>query len=118
MAASRDRTDWALLVLRLAVGGHAILHGLGPLLHARGSATIANAMHLGLALLEMISGGLMIVGVWMVPASATLLVLLGWPLAQGWLRGGPVLGNVSGLFRFLATLASGLGGPGKWSPSK
>jgi uncharacterized membrane protein YphA (DoxX/SURF4 family) len=117
MAASKDRIDWALLILRLAVGGYAILHGFGPLMHARGSLTIPNAMHLGMALLEMISGGLMLVGVWMVPASATLLVLLGWPLLQGWTHGGSVTSNVPGLFRCLVTLASGLGGPGKWSPS-
>ncbi len=115
MAASKDRTDWALLLLRLTVGGYAIMHGLGPLMHVRGSITIPYAMRLGSALVEVICGGLTVVGIWMVPVSIPLLVLIGWPLVHGWT--GSVTSNVPGLFRFFATLAAGLGGPGKWSPS-
>ena len=47
MAVSKERSDWALLLLRASVGGFAILHGLGPILHARGDATFANALRLG-----------------------------------------------------------------------
>ena len=115
MAASKDRTDWALLILRLAVGGYAVLHGLGPLLHARGSITLPNALRLGIALLEVAAGGLMVVGVWMRPVAIVLLVVIGWPLAHGWT--GSVTGHAPGLFRCFATLSAGLGGPGKWSPS-
>jgi hypothetical protein len=118
MAASKDRIDWALLLLRLSVGGYAVLRGLEPLLHARGGITVANALGLGSALLETVCGGLMIVGVWMIPASLALGLLLGWPLAHGLLRGGSITGSAQGLFRLFATLAAGLGGAGKWSPSK
>jgi uncharacterized membrane protein YphA (DoxX/SURF4 family) len=117
MAVSKDRTDWALLLLRLAVGGYAVLHGLEPLLHARGSLAVPNALRLGSALLEMVCGGLMIVGVWMTPASLALSLLIGWPLAHGLLRGGSFVGSAQGLFRGFVTLAAGLGGAGKWSPS-
>jgi uncharacterized membrane protein YphA (DoxX/SURF4 family) len=117
MAASKDRIDWALLLLRLSAGGYAILHGLGPLLHARGSITIPNAMRLGSALLETVCGGLLVVGVWTLPAAAALLAILGWPLIHGFAHGATLAGSAGALFRFLATLASGLGGPGKWSPS-
>lgn len=115
MPASKDRIDWALLLLRLGAGGHAIMQGLGPLLHARGSLTVPNAMRLGSALLETVCGGLLVVGVWTLPAAATLLVLLGWPLAHGFAHG--ATGTAGALFRWVATLASGLGGPGKWSPA-
>ncbi len=117
MAASKDRTDWALLLLRLVVGGYAIQHGLSPLLHARGSLLIPNVLRLGIALLEVVCGGLMIVGVWMIPVSITLLVLIGWPLVQVLTHGSSVKGNEPTLFRFFATLAAGLGGSGKWSLS-
>ena len=115
MAASKVRTDWALLLLRLAVGGYAILHGLGPLLHTRGSITLPNAMRLGTALLEVVCGGLLVLGIWTMPVSIALLVLIGWPLVRGW--SGSLTSNEPLLFRFLATLAAGIGGPGKWAVS-
>jgi uncharacterized membrane protein YphA (DoxX/SURF4 family) len=118
MAVSKDRTDWALLLLRLAVGGYALWHGLGPLMHPGGSITMAHGIRLGLALLELVCGGLVVVGVWMTPAAIALLALVGWPLVYGWMHGASALHDVTGLFRFMATLAAGLGGPGKWSPSK
>jgi len=118
MAASKNRIDWALLVLRLGVGGAAILHGLGPIRHAKGAATMANAIHLGQALAEVLCGALVIVGVWMIPAVLGIMALIGWPLVHGWLHGAPVLGDPQGLFRFLGTLASGLGGAGKWGLGK
>jgi uncharacterized membrane protein YphA (DoxX/SURF4 family) len=118
MAVSRERSDWALLLLRLAVGGVAILQGLGPVLRFGGGITMAHAVRLGLGILEMVCGGLMVIGVWMTPAMFGLLAIMGWPLAREWMHGGRILGDVPGLFRFAATLAAGLGGPGKWSPSK
>lgn len=117
MAVSKERSDWALLLLRVSAGGFAILHGLGPILHARGDVTFANALRLGQGLLEMVCGGLLVVGVWMLPSAMTLVVLAGWPLVHGWVHGGRLLGDAPGLFKVLATLASGLGGPGKWSAS-
>ncbi len=117
MAVSKDRSDWGLLLLRLAAGGFAIVHGLGPLLHARGSVSFANALRLGQALLEVICGGFLVTGVWMLPSAITLAILAGWPMVKGWAQGDRILSDPAGLFRILATLASGLGGPGKWSPS-
>jgi len=118
MAASKNRIDWALLVLRLGVGGLAILQGIEPLRHAKGAVSLANAIHLGRGLGEILCGALVLVGVWTIPAVIGLLALIGWPLVHGWLHGAPVLGQPHGLFRFLATLAAGLGGAGKWGLGK
>ena len=118
MAASKNRIDWALLFLRLGVGGLAIIQGFEPLRHARGAATAANVAHLALALAELICGALVVVGVWMIPAILGLLGLISWPLVHGWLHGAPILGQPNALFRLLATLAAGLGGEGKWGMGK
>lgn len=118
MAVSKERSDWALLILRVGAGGFAILHGLGPVLNARGSVTFANALRLGEGLLEMVCGGLLVVGVWTLPSALVLVGLAGVPMVKGWMHGGRILGDASGLLRVLATLASGIGGPGKWSPSR
>lgn len=118
MAASKHRTDWALFFLRLGVGGLALFQGLESLRHAKGAVTAANALSLGTALGEMLCGALILLGVWMVPAVLGMLVLVGWPLVHGWIHGAPVLGQPNALFRFLATLAAGLGGPGKWGLGK
>jgi uncharacterized membrane protein YphA (DoxX/SURF4 family) len=118
MAASKNRIDWALLLLRLAAGGMALLQGLETLRHAKGAITAANAVHLALVLGEIVCGALVLVGVWMIPAVIGLLAVMGWPLVHGWLHGAPVLGQPSALFRFLATLASGIGGAGKWALGK
>ncbi len=118
MAASKNRIDWALLLLRAGVGGLAIHHGLQPLLHARGAVTLGNAIQLGYALLEVLCGALILVGLWMIPAVLGILALVCWPLIHGWLHGAPVLGQPNALFRLLATLACGLGGAGKWGIGK
>jgi hypothetical protein len=118
MAASKNRIDWALLLLRLAVGGMALLQGVELLRHAKGAISAANALHLALVLGELLCGALILVGVWMIPAVIGLLVVIGWPLVHGWLHGAPVLGQPQALFRFLATVASGIGGAGKWAAGK
>jgi hypothetical protein len=118
MAASKNRIDWALLLLRLGVGGLAVFQGFQLLWHAKGTVSVANALHLCFALGEVLCGALVLVGVWMIPAAIGLLVLIGWPLVQGWSHGAPVLGQPQVLFRFLATLAAGLGGAGKWGIGK
>lgn len=118
MAASKNRIDWALLLLRVGVGGVAIHHGLQPLLHARGAVTLPNALRLGYALLEVLCGALILVGLWMIPAVIGILALVSWPLIHGWLHGAPVLGQPNALFRLLTTLACGLGGGGKWGVGK
>ncbi len=118
MSASKNRIGWALLLLRLGVGGLAIFQGLEPLRHAKGALTASNALFLGAALGEIICGALILVGLWMVPAVLGLLALVAWPLVHGWIHGAPVLGQPNALFRFLATSAAGLGGPGKWGIGK
>ena len=118
MAVSKQRIDWAMLLLRVSIGGLAMLQGFEPLRHARNITTMTNAIHLGTALCEIVCGALILVGVWMIPAVIGLLALIGWPLVHGWIHGAPVLGQPNALFRFLATLAAGLGGAGKWSIGK
>lgn len=66
----------------------------------------------------MVCGGLVVVGIWSLPAALALLAVIGWPLVREWTHDARVLSDPPGLLRFMVTLASGLGGPGKWSPSK
>lgn len=115
MAASKTRIDWSLFLLRLAVGGMALLSGLRPLLGARVPANLEQLGHWGLSLAEMLCGVFMLLGLWMPLAGLGLTLIVGWPLAHGWLHGAPVLGNLNGLFLLLVTAASALGGAGKWA---
>ena len=117
MAASKQRIDWGLLLLRLAVGGMAILHGLAPLRSLR-AVSASHALPLLLSLLEVVAGTLLVLGVWMVPAVCVVAGLLAWPLVDGWRHGAPLLGRAEALFRLLATLACGLGGGGRWAVGK
>lgn len=115
MAASKTRIDWSLFCLRLAVGGMAFLAGFEPLSHSALPSTLAQAGHWGLHLAEMLCGIFMLLGLWMPLASIGLTMIIGWPLAQGWLHGAAVLGNLHGLFLLLVAFASALGGAGKWA---
>ena len=115
MAASKTRVDWSLLLLRLAVGGMALLQGFGILRHAHSAPTFANAAGLGLALLELICGALVLIGLWTWLMAAILVGLVGWPLVHGWLHGAGILASPAGLFRLLTTLACAIGGGGKWA---
>ncbi len=118
MAASKTRVDWSLLLLRVAVGGMALLQGFGTLRHAHGAITFAHAAGLGLALGEMICGGLVLIGLWTWLMAAILAALVAWPLVQGWVHGAGILAHPAGLFRLLATLACAIGGGGKWAVDK
>ena len=113
--ASKARTDWSLFLLRLAVGGMAVVAGLQPLLHARLPTSLALAGYWGLHLAEVLCGVLMLLGLGMPLASLGLTLIIGWPLVNGWLHGAPVLGNLHGLFLLLVAAASALGGPGQWA---
>ena len=115
MAASKTRVDWSLLLLRLAVGGMGLLQGLAVLRHAHGAISFGNAAVWGLALLEMICGLFVLIGLWTWLAAAVLVGLVGWPLVHGWLHGAGILASPAGLFRLLTTLACALGGGGKWA---
>ncbi|GBG03144.1 hypothetical protein AZSI13_24710 [Azospira sp. I13] len=115
MAASKTRIDWSLFLLRLAVGGMALLAGLEPLLGARIPGSFQQLAHWGLHLAEMLCGVFMLLGLWMPVASLGLTLIIGWPLVHGWLHGAPFFGNLHGLFLLLVALASALGGAGKWS---
>jgi len=115
MAASKSRIDWALLLLRLAVGGMAAVQAFGVLRGAHGAITFAHAAQWGLALGELVCGALILVGLWVPLAGGILAALLGWPLVHGWLHGSGVLANLGGHFRLLASLACALGGGGKWA---
>jgi hypothetical protein len=115
MAASSTRTDWALLLLRLAVGGMAVLQGFIVLRHAHGAITLAQAATWGLALGELVCGVLILNGLWVLLAGGILVALLGWPMVHGWIHGASLLSNLGGLFRLLVGLACAIGGAGKWA---
>ena len=115
MATSKNRIDWSLLLLRLAVGGMAFFAGFEPLMRSRLPGSLSQAGLWGLHLAEMLCGVLMFIGCWMPIASLGLCLIIGWPLAVGWMHGAPVLGNLHGLFLLLVALASALGGAGKWA---
>lgn len=115
MAASKTRIDWALLMLRLSVGGMAALHAFEVLRRAQGSITLAQAATWGMALGELVCGALLLVGLWVPVAGGLLAAVLGWPLVHGWLHGAGPLSNLAGLFRLLVGLACAVGGGGKWA---
>lgn len=121
MSASKSRIDWGLLLLRLAVGSMAILHGFESVQKA-GSWSISHLPQTGLTLLsgllEMICGALMIAGLWMWPAAIVILILAGIPLVRAISLRSLVLGHTQLLFQMIVTLASALTGPGKASLSK
>jgi uncharacterized membrane protein len=118
MAASNTRIDWALLLLRLAVGGLAWLQGFTAVRHAHGTLSLAQAGALVAALGEVICGALILFGIWVPLAGGLLAALVGWPLAQGWIHGAAPLGNSGGVFRLLVTLACAIGGGGRWALSR
>jgi hypothetical protein len=115
MAASKTRIDWALFLLRLAVGGMALLQATSTLRHAHGAITFDHAATWGLALGELIGGALIVAGIWVPLAGGLLALVLGWPLVHGWMHGVGPLSNPGGLFRLLVGLACALGGGGKWA---
>ena len=114
MAASKTRIDWALLLLRLAVGGMAMVQGFEVLRRAHGAITFAHASTWGLALGELVCGALILLGVWVPLAGGLLVAVLGWPLVHGWIHGAGPLSNLPALFRLLVGLACAVGGAGKW----
>lgn len=117
MSAS-NRTAWALLLLRIAVGGAALLHGFLALKGAHGAITFANAGRWAFDLAEMIAGGFVLIGLWVPLAAGALAAVLAWPLVHGWLHGAAILGDLPRIFRVFTTLACALGGAGKWGVDK
>jgi uncharacterized membrane protein YphA (DoxX/SURF4 family) len=115
MAASKTRTDWALFLLRLAVGGMAVVQGFEVLRHAHGAITFAHVGTWGWALGELVCGALILVGLWVPLVGAILALVLGWPLVHGWIHGAGPLSNLGGLFRLLVGLACAIGGGGMWA---
>jgi uncharacterized membrane protein YphA (DoxX/SURF4 family) len=115
MAVSSTRIDWALFLLRLAVGGMATQQGFATLRHAHGAITFPQAYGLGLALGEMVCGALVLVGLGVPLAALILSALLSWPLVHGWIHGAAPLSNLAALFRLLVGLACTIGGGGKWA---
>lgn len=115
MAVSKARIDWALLCLRLAVGGMAFLEGFTVLRRLAFPGSLEQALAWGFNLLEMLCGVLMVLGLWMPVASFILALIIGGPLVLSWLNGAPVLGNLHGLFLLLVAFAAALGGAGKWA---
>ena len=121
MAASKNRIDWGLLLLRLGVGLMGVIHGLQPILGVRIGYLLSHPSALGvgllLGLLELICGVLVIVGVWTGVAALALAVLVAIPLMNVSLRG-LVSVQLSTLFRVIASLAAAICGPGKGALAK
>lgn len=115
MPASKSRIDWALLLLRIAVGGWAILSGLRAMDRADWRPTAAHAASLGLALLKVVCGALTLAGVWMLPACLCLAALASIPVVQGLVRGSAILAQAPSLGQTLTALAAALAGGGRWS---
>jgi len=118
MAASKSRIDWALFLLRLAVGGMAILQAFTVLRNAHGAINFAHVSTWGWALGELVCGALILIGLWVPLAGGVLAGVLGWPLVHGWMHGAGPLANPAELFRLLVGLACALGGGGKWALGK
>ena len=116
MAASKTRLDWALFLLRLAVGLGFLLHGLAAL--RGGGATFQHAVQLGGALAEAIGAVFILIGLFQGAACLVLGCLMGWPLVEGWVHGAAPFAHVDALLRLLTVAACGLGGPGKWGLGK
>ncbi|HOD32450.1 MAG: hypothetical protein BWY56_02298 [Acidobacteria bacterium ADurb.Bin340] len=115
MAASKSRIDTALLLLRIAVGGFAVLQGLQTLQRTGWRPNFSHASTLGLALLKVVCGALTLGGLWMLPAGICLAALALTPGVQSLAHGGSPLAHASSLFHGLAALATGLAGGGRWS---
>lgn len=116
--ASKTRTDWSLLLLRLAVGLAFLAAAIPQLRHIHGAATVSNAVHIGEVLGELICGGMLVLGLGMPWVTIPLLLIQGWPVVQALLHSADPLSLRTGLLLLLATLASAVGGPGKWALGK
>ncbi len=111
--ASTNRTAWALLILRVAVGFLFTASAMLQLVHARGPVTLPRALGWGLLFLQGVCGLLVMLGVWMTAACLPLLALHGWPVAQALARGANPTVLRHELLTFCATLALMVGGGGK-----
>lgn len=116
--ASTNRTAWAFLILRVAVGFLFTASALHQLFHARGAVTLPHALTWGLLILQAVCGLLLMLGVWMVAACLPLLALHGWPLLQALVRGVNPTTLRHELLTFCATLALMVGGAGKGALGK
>ncbi len=115
---SSSRTSWSLLLLRLAVGGMALLQGVTALVHAKGAITFPHVRMWALDLVQAVAGALVLIGLWLPVSAGILAVLVGWPLVMGWAHGQGPLAQPERLFRLLVTLASAVGGAGRWGVGK
>jgi len=112
--ASSNRTSWALLILRLAVGFLFAASAIWQLRFAGGAITPAHAVKWGLLLIQALCGLLLMFGLWVPLACVPLFCMHGWPVVQALVR----TANPTALRHELLTLASilacAIGGPGKW----
>jgi uncharacterized membrane protein YphA (DoxX/SURF4 family) len=115
LAASKSRLDGSLFLLRLAVGGQALYQGFEILRHHHTVPSLSNAAGLGMALLDVIAGALVLVGLWTSLLATVLAALLAWPLVAGWAHGSGLLFHPAWMARLLTTLACAIGGGGKWA---
>jgi uncharacterized membrane protein YphA (DoxX/SURF4 family) len=116
--ASKTRTDWSLLILRVAVA-LAFIAAAWPQVRLGSTApTFANALHWGQVIGQLLGAGLLLIGLWVPLACLPLLLIQGWPVAHALIHGVSPLALHLRLLLFLATLACAVGGPGKWGVGK
>ena len=115
---SKHRTDWSLLILRVAVALAFLAMAWPQVRHGSTAPTFANAGHWAQVLAQVIGASLLLVGLWVPVACVPLLLVQGWPVAHALLHGANPLTVSHGLLVMLSTLACGVGGPGKWAVGK
>ena len=115
MAVSKARLNGALLLLRIAIGAMAMFRGFEVIRHAALPHDLSQMVHLLFGVLEVFFGLFIIIGLLMPWPNIVLTVVIGWPVFEGWMQGAPLLSNLYSLFLLLVTLASALGGAGRWA---
>jgi len=112
--ATSNRSSWALLILRIAVGFLFTASALVQLRYAGGAITMAHAMKWGLLLLQAVCGTLVMLGAWVSVACVPLFCLHGWPVVLALVRGVNPTALRHEILTLASILACGIGGAGKW----
>lgn len=116
--ASKSRTDWSLLLLRVAIALAFLSLAWPQIRHGSSAATFANAWRWSQLLAQVIAAFLLLIGLWTTLATLPLLLIQGWPLVHSLLHGADPLALKMNLLLLLVTLACTVGGPGKWAVGK
>jgi len=116
--ASKSRTDWSHLLLRLAVAFTFLAMAWPQIRHGSSAPTFANAWHWGQLFAQVMGAILLLIGLWTTLAAIPLLLVQGWPIVHALLHGADPLALRMNLLLLLVTVACAVGGPGKWAVGK